>query len=211
MTASEEHRRILPMFPLGSVTAPGSVLPLQVFEPRYRLLVQDCIDADGRFGTVLIERGSEVGGGDQRCAIGSLVSMLEVGPGFGGRISVVGAAMERLRVVEWLEDDGDPRALVEPHPDDEVDDLTPGVLAAATTAVEEFLGRATELGIPLDPTVALPDDAGLASHVLCARSPLGPLDRQRLLEAAGPTARLALLVALMDGQIDLLEARRSQN
>ena len=57
---------VLPMFPLGTVLLPGAVLPLHVFEPRYRQLVQDCLAGEPEFGVVLIERGSEVGGGDQR-------------------------------------------------------------------------------------------------------------------------------------------------
>ncbi|MEN3314917.1 MAG: uncharacterized protein V7605_1151, partial [Acidimicrobiaceae bacterium] len=54
------------MFPLGTVLFPGLALPLHVFEPRYQSLVQACLDGDGHFGIVLIERGSEVGGGDVR-------------------------------------------------------------------------------------------------------------------------------------------------
>src|SRR4051812_26706984 len=58
----------LPMFPLGTVLFPHAVLPLHVFEPRYRALVETCLHSDGRFGVVLIERGYEVGGGDARFA-----------------------------------------------------------------------------------------------------------------------------------------------
>ena len=65
----------LPMFPLGSALVPFQLLPLQVFEPRYRELVADCRAGDGRFGVVVIER--RLGGrwwrralrrGDGRCA-----------------------------------------------------------------------------------------------------------------------------------------------
>ena len=61
---------LLPMFPLGTVLVPAPPLPLHVFEPRYRALVDDCLDGDREFGVVLIERGSEVGGGDVRFDIG---------------------------------------------------------------------------------------------------------------------------------------------
>ena len=56
---------VMPMFPLGTVLLPGGVLPLHVFEPRYRKMVTDCVESpDHEFGVVLIERGSEVGGGE---------------------------------------------------------------------------------------------------------------------------------------------------
>ena len=58
------------MFPLGTVLFPHAPLPLHIFEPRYRALVQECIDGDGEFGVVLIERGFEVGGGDTRFGTG---------------------------------------------------------------------------------------------------------------------------------------------
>ena len=61
--------RRLPMFPLGTVLFPYAVLPLHVFEPRYRALTEHCLAGDGCFGVVLIERGSEVGGGDTRFAV----------------------------------------------------------------------------------------------------------------------------------------------
>jgi Lon protease-like protein len=50
----------LPLFPLHTVLAPGVVLPLHVFEERYRLLVRRCLDASSPFGIVLIREGSEV-------------------------------------------------------------------------------------------------------------------------------------------------------
>ena len=52
----------IPMFPLGTVLIPGAVLPLHIFEPRYREMAQFCIDNGSNFGVVLIERGQEVGG-----------------------------------------------------------------------------------------------------------------------------------------------------
>src|SRR5687767_6923459 len=55
----------LPMFPLGTVLFPHMVLPLHVFEPRYRVLTRRCLDGEPMFGVVLIVRGSEVGGDDE--------------------------------------------------------------------------------------------------------------------------------------------------
>jgi len=65
------------MFPLGMVLFPGQILPLHVFEPRYRAMVQDCLAGDQHFGVVLIERGSEVGGQDVRTDVGTRARILE--------------------------------------------------------------------------------------------------------------------------------------
>lgn len=199
---------VLPMFPLGSVTVPGWVLSLQVFEPRYLALVRDCLASDSRFGTVLIERGSEVGGGDVRCDVGTFVHVVEARPAPDGRWAMFGVGTERLRVVQWLEDAPYPRAVVEPYPESPAGEGLGDLLARATQLVRAWLRRSAELGVAaFDPEVELPSDAVAASHMLSVLSPLGPLDRQDLLARPGPDERLAALIEGMDGQIELLEAR----
>ena len=66
------------MFPLGTVLFPGGVLPLHVFEPRYRQLVQDCLAAGRRVRCRPDRAGSEVGGGDVRSPVGVVARMVEV-------------------------------------------------------------------------------------------------------------------------------------
>ena len=67
----------LPMFPLGSVLFPTMVLPLHIFEERYRALVADCLAGEQEFGVCLIERGFEVGGGDERTAVGTVAQIID--------------------------------------------------------------------------------------------------------------------------------------
>ena len=64
--------RVMPMFPLGTVLFPHALLPLHVFEPRYRVMTERVLKATREFGVVLIERGSEVGGGDTRFDVGTV-------------------------------------------------------------------------------------------------------------------------------------------
>ena len=64
------------MFPLGTVLFPSGVLPLRVFEPRYRDMLEDLLSGNREFGVVLIERGSEVGGGEVRSGIGTMARIL---------------------------------------------------------------------------------------------------------------------------------------
>ena len=101
------------MFPLGTVLVPGQGLPLHVFEPRYRALVEACVAGDGCFGVVLIERGSEVGGGDVRFDIGTVARIREVAQAPDGRYAVAAVGTDRFRVVQWLDDDPFPRAEIE--------------------------------------------------------------------------------------------------
>src|SRR3546814_19261198 len=107
----------LPMFPLGSAVVPGAGLPLHVFEDRYRALMKDCMAGDREFGVVLIERGSEVGGGDVRADVGTVARIAEASELPDGRWALIAVGDRRIRVTSWLPDDPYPRAAVEPWPD----------------------------------------------------------------------------------------------
>lgn len=189
----------LPMFPLGSVLLPGAILPLHVFEPRYRALVQDCLAGAREFGVVLIERGSEVGGGDVRSDVGALARIVQAQELDDGRWAVLAVGLKRLRVREWLEDDPYPRADVEEWPEgDEVPPPAAAGLAPVVTRLRRVLALATEAGdVTFPATLDLSDDAVLAGYQACAAAPLGPHDQRRLLAAGSPASRLALLDALL--------------
>src|SRR5580704_2880158 len=105
-----------PMFPLGLVHFPHVPLPLQAFEPRYRQLTIDCLDGDRVFGVVLIERGSEVGGGDARFDVGTMTTIVDVGFNDLGLVRLDTVGSRRIRVTRWLPDDPYPRAEIEDLP-----------------------------------------------------------------------------------------------
>src|SRR5215210_7826858 len=105
------------MFPLGTVLFPGAYLSLHVFEPRYRALVQACLDGTPEFGVVLIERGSEVGGGDSRFDVGCVARIIEAGESPDGRWALGTVGTRRVRVREWLPEAPFPRADLEDWPD----------------------------------------------------------------------------------------------
>lgn len=196
---------VLPMFPLGTVLLPGEVLPLQVFEPRYHALVRDCLSAPvPEFGIVMIERGSEVGGGDQRAMVGTVARIAQLREMPGDRLAVAVFGLRRVRVERWLDDDPYPRAEVVNWPDALVDlgDLggagPKGDVAACHAHAARVLALASELGLPTSADIRLADDPMVASYQLAAAVPLGPADRHRLLCAAGPDERLVLLASALD-------------
>ena len=196
----------LPMFPLGTVLFPYAVLPLHVFEPRYRLMTKRVLEGDQEFGVVLIERGSEVGGGDVRFHTGTLARVVRAQEMPDGRYALTTAGIRRLRVTQWLPDDPYPRAEVEPIPELNGADA-PG---ARARMVEAFVG-VVELARRIDARVAEPPafdvDPARAAYEAAALAPMGPLDAQRVLEADDTTTRLAVLAELLDDQAEQLRAR----
>lgn len=200
----------LPMFPLGTVLFPYTVLPLHVFEPRYRALTRDCLDSGLEFGVVLIERGSEIGGGDTRFGVGTVARITEATEFPDGRWAVLTVGSRRVRVATWLPDDPYPVALVEDLPEPRLDERGALLLDDATRAVRRALALKAELGEPAPSTTfALDDDPDVAAYQLAALAPLGPVDQQRLLEVADPAERLRLVVVLASDLGDLLAYRLS--
>lgn len=192
----------LPMFPLSAVLFPHSTMPLHVFEPRYRELMRDCLEGDPRFGVVLIERGSEVGGGDVRAALGTRAVITRAAELPDGRWVLEVRGESVVVIDEWLPDDPYPLALVR-EPEPVPDQGRPGeLLDEATQRVRRARGLLSEHGggAPLDPDHPLggEGDPDRAAWQICGAAPLSAYDAQRLLAADGPTDRLSLLVELMD-------------
>ena len=190
------------MFPIGSVLFPRGVVPLQVFEPRYKALVADVLDTDKRFGIVLIERGSDVGGGDVRVNVGTIAEIAQMGETDDGRVILVNVGRERIRVTEWLEDDPYPVAEVEPFPDSEINGGLGPAVAKTFVARRRLMALAVEMGMSADALdVELPEDPLQASWELCATAPLGPFDQQKLLEMDEATPRMEELERMLSEQL----------
>src|SRR3989442_3963737 len=118
------------MFPLGTVLFPYATLPMHVFEPRYRALLGDCLKSDApEFGVVLIERGSEVGGGDVRFRTGTVARIVEAAELPDGRWVLVTVGTRRIRVHDWLAE--------EPYPRAEVKDRAEGPAGPATPTTRD--------------------------------------------------------------------------
>lgn len=199
------------MFPLGTVLFPGALLPLHVFEPRYRALVRDCLAGEHEFGVVLIERGSEVGGGDLRSMVGTVARIVQIAEAPDGRYALVAAGARRLRVNVWLPDDPYPVADVDEWPDADADadgDELHDLLDTTSARLRRVLAMAAELGdsVP-SATTELSVDPVLASYHAAALAPVGPADGQRLLGADGARARLVLLGELLDDAEAALQFR----
>ena len=195
------------MFPLGTVLFPYALLPLHVFEPRYRLMLRHVLDGDREFGVVLIERGSEVGGGDTRFGVATVARVVQAAEMPDGRYAIATVGMRRVRVERWLADDPYPRAEVVAL----VDPPAVAADAAARARVVAALERVTALARRVDPRIdAIPDldaDPLRASYEAAALSPIGPLDAQRLLAVDDAGTRLDLLAALLEERVLDLRAR----
>ena len=67
--------KIIPIFPLDLVLFPRQELPLRVFEPRYKQLVDDCMLGDGQFGVCLIDEHNSVNGWNSPKMVGTVAKI----------------------------------------------------------------------------------------------------------------------------------------
>ena len=95
--------RILPLFPLNSVLFPGASIPLQIFEDRYKQMLLDCLDADSRFGIVLIKSGREVGGPAEPHTTGTVAQIVQANEIDGGRFLISATGLQRFVISEVLQ------------------------------------------------------------------------------------------------------------
>lgn len=203
MSASEPVIRRSPMFPLGTPLLPGVVLPLHVFEPRYRSMMDDVIGSgEAEFGVVMIERGREVGGGDVRSVVGTMARVIRHDELDDGRRAVVVIGDRRIRVEEWLADDPYPIAMVVDWPDDETAEPTDELEATLARVVEQFLDllRGVDERTPGVEARFGPESVDEYVFRVMATLPVGPVDRQRVLAASDATRRLSFAI---DAVLDL--------
>lgn len=89
----------LPLFPLNTVLFPGMLLPLHIFEPRYRQMIQRCVEYGTPFGVVLIQQGSEALDSQPTYhEIGCTAKIVQVQKLKGGRMNIVAVGRERFRI-----------------------------------------------------------------------------------------------------------------
>jgi Lon protease-like protein len=178
---------VLPMFPLGTVLLPHMPLSLRIFEERYLKLLGDLIGEEmPEFGVVLISKGPEVGGGEQRFDYGTIAAVTDIGTTdeFYG-LQSVGA--QRFRVVGWLPDDPYPLADIEFLPELAWQESLGELREHVEDKVRKLLAFASEFGdLQYDSDTQLSDEPIEACWQLAGILPIGQLDQIDLLKSNSP-------------------------
>ncbi len=200
-----------PMFPLGSVLVPGMVMPLQIFEPRYREMMQQCVANRTEFGVVLIARGSEVGGDETRYDMGCLAEVQKAVRFDDGRWQVICIGTSRIQVIDWVADDPYPLANLDPviEQPPEADEIYR--IDGLVQLFRATLGVAVEMGLTTVPaTIVLPAEPVSAVWKVCEFAPIGDQDRLKVLQTIGLGDRIKVLKGLIGDVSDQLKLELQQ-
>jgi Lon protease-like protein len=198
----------LPLFPLGTVLYPGLLLPLHIFEERYRRLVRDLLDRPEprRFGVVAIRKGRETGvdGVSALYEIGCTATVRRVVEHEDGRYELITAGTQRFRLgglddsLPYLQ--GEVEILAEPVGDDAA---TAQAVLAVQRAFGDYLAALSERGAEVR-VPELPDEPVLLSYLVAATIVLDLPDRQGLLAEPDALRRLEAERALLAREAAML-------
>ena len=190
--------RDFPLFPLGLVALPTELVPLHIFEERYKTMIARCLEEDSEFGIVwLADDGLRPVG--CACEIAEVVERLE-----DGRINLIARGTRPFRLDERQESLPYPAGIVEFLADRD-EPVDPEAAAAAHEAYARLVEAATDR--TLDPDVL----AAMSAYEMAATVEFGLDAKQGLLDLRSETARLRLLTRLFRAALRRLEfADRAQ-
>jgi Lon protease-like protein len=202
----------LPLFPLGTVLLPGLVLPLHIFEERYRTLVAELLelpaDEPRRFGVVAIQQGREVGphASTSLYDVGCTATLAEVRAYPDGRYDLMTIGADRFRVLR-LDPGSAPYLRAEVGWLAEVEGSAGELVGPVQEALREYVRLLAERGARQTAIAELPeipDEPGALSYFAAAVLMVDISSRQQLLEAADAGQRLRLALTLLRREIGLL-------
>jgi Lon protease-like protein len=131
----------LPLFPLNTVLFPGMVLPLRIFEERYKLMINRCLEEKRPFGVLLIREGREVGGGAVPYEVGTTAAIAGASRSADGQMHIATIGSDRFRLHDlwhdrpYLVGSAEPWPLTGGHTEQAL-----GMVQSVQTLFQDYLG-----------------------------------------------------------------------
>ena len=199
----------LPLFPLGTVLFPGLVLPLHIFEERYRQLVRDLLDGPEprRFGVIAIREGRETGISGVRALheVGCTATLRQVDAHEDGTFDLVTVGTQRFRLTRLDDSRAYLQGELELLPDDVGDEATASLAARVVQeAFRAYLDTLAERGATRVNVPELPDEPLLLSYVVAASMIIEVSGKQALLAQPDAVRRLAAERSLLVKETTML-------
>ena len=181
-----------PLFPLQTVALPGELIPLHIFEERYKTMVNDCLEGEREFGIVWL---SDDGLRQVGCAaeIEQVVDQTE-----DGRMNILVRGTRPFRVLERQAHLPYPAGVIE-FVEDREEGLDPKLADGAREAYAELVKRATDR----DPDATELED--MTAYAMAATVDFGPDAKQGLLDLRSENARLRLVTRLFRAAMKRLD------
>ena len=207
MDVVSRQQRALPLFPLNIVLFPNAVLPIHVFEERYKLMVQRCLDADSKLGVVLIKSGSEVGEPAEPHLTGTLGGIVRVDRLDDGRMLISVAGEERFRILEITQRQPFLEGQVEVLEEDVDVTVPPEDMEAIRAAVTQHIRLLLGLRGGWVREATMPKAPVSLSYFVGSLVQSGLAEKQALLEETSTVRRLQTEMRLLESEAGALRER----
>ncbi len=199
----------LRLFPLGTVLFPGMVLPLHIFEDRYRQMVHELLDGPEprRFGVIAIRKGRETGieGVSSLYEVGCTATLRQTEEHDDGRFDLITVGTQRFRLTALDESRPYPQGDVEFLPEDDGDSAAAGRAASLVAATfRDYLEALAARGLAQITIPELPEEPVLLSYLVAATMIVDLPDQQALLAEPDSLSRLAAERALLQRETTML-------
>jgi Lon protease-like protein len=206
---------MLPLFPLGAVLYPGMILPLHIFEDRYRQLIADLLGQPEprTFGVIAIRKGRETGvdGVHSLYEIGCTATLRRVDRRPDGRFDIVTVGGQRFRLLRLDETRPYLQGEIELLAEEPVDPTAAGpAVRAVQEAFRAYLDALTEWGGATVRLEELPDEPVLLSFIVAAAMLIDLPERQALLAEPDALRRLGAQRALLARETAMLRTTTSR-
>ena len=181
MTDRQRLATNLPLFPLNVVLFPGNILPLHIFEERYRAMIHECLQEDSEFGIILAKGGRVIG---DSYSIGTAVKIIDSDIMEDGRMNIMTVGQYRFQVQEITCQTPYLEALVDPINTSPPIDLTrlQALISRASALCETYENLLAETVTDWEVPKSLPERPfHLACHI-ATRLQITLIEKQRLLE-----------------------------
>lgn len=204
----------LPLFPLGTVLYPGLLLPLHIFEERYRQLVRDLQDGPEprRFGVIAIRKGRETGvdGISSLYEIGCTTTVRQIQEHDDGRFELVTVGTQRFRLARLDHSKPYLQGDVELLPENTGDEPAAGLAARAVQgAFRGYLDALARRGMTQLAVPDLPGEPAALSYLVAASMIMDLPDKQALLAEPDAAGRLIAERALLSRETMMLRSLTS--
>jgi len=204
----------LPLFPLGTVLYPGLLLPLHIFEERYRQLVRDLLERPEprRFGVIAIREGRDTGvdGVSALHEVGCTATVRRVLKRDDGRFDLVTIGAERFRLAGLDHSRPYLQGEVDLLPEETGDEATVALaVGAVQRAFRTYIDALTARGVTQVSIPELPAEPIALSYLVAASVIADLPDRQALLAEPDALHRLTAERALLSRETAMLRTLTS--
>jgi Lon protease-like protein len=192
---------MLPLFPLNTVLFPSMVLPLHIFEERYKLMINTCLAQDKPFGVVLIYSGTEAGESAIPHPVGTLAQIAKWEWLPDGRMNILTVGERRFRIIEYADEELPYLVGSVEYWDDQSVDYPdqPGLIDDVSHSFIDYLTLIMSLAdqpLPVN-QLQLPAEPATLSHHVASNLQIDMNEKQELLEEPSAIARLQRELALL--------------